>query len=507
MATQEEAVATLAKLIDELDQRRPDVDKYTNYYRGEQRLRFASDQFRDYFAARYSGFSDNWCGVVADSPAERLNVTGIRLKGQDSEADDDSWRVWSENSCDADSGIAFVDAFVAKRTFVLVWGNPDDETTPDVTFEHPSQAVIGYEPGSRRKRRAAAKVWTDDKLEYATLYLADEVWKFQRPRTELVVNVTDSRPNDFDGQRLTASGLVVIGSIGGSGGWVQRVVDGESWPMDNPMGVVPMVELPNRPMLVGEPLSEVAGASAMQDAINLIWANLFTAADFSAFPQRIVLGAELPKIPILDENGQKIGERAIDLAKLTVDRIMWITSKDAKVAEWTATQLDNYTGVLEVAVGHLAAQTRTPQHYLVGKMANMSADALKAAETGLVKKVEERQVYFGEALKEVFALVALAQGDDAKAKAARGGTILWKDAEMRSEAQLVDALLKLQTIGFPFEFLAERYGLTPAQIDRVMQMRSDDQQRVLADPAALFGPKPEQPPVPPEPTDDPGAAA
>ncbi|MFM9815763.1 hypothetical protein ACKI16_45740, partial [Streptomyces scabiei] len=48
---------------------------------------------------------------------------------------------------------------------------------------------------------------------------------------------------------------------------------------------------------------------------------------------------------------------------------------------------------------------------------------------------------------------------------------LWADSESRSYAQLADALVKLKDIGFPFEWLALRYGLTPTEVADVVAMR------------------------------------
>jgi hypothetical protein len=145
--------------------------------------------------------------------------------------------------------------------------------------------------------------------------------------------------------------------------------------------------------------------------------------------------------------------------------------KDVRIGEWQAANLAMYTGLIEVAVGHVAAQTRTPQHYLIGKMANLAEGALLAAETGLVKRTEEKEIWTGQGLREMARLIALAKGEDAKAQALRSGRVLWKDAESRSHAQMADALLKLKQLGFPFEWLALRYGLTPTEVADVMAMR------------------------------------
>lgn len=454
MATEEQALALVGLLEDELRRRRPDIETFTQYYEGEQPLKFASDQFKKYHGARYRDFSDNWVQVVSDSPVERLTVNGIQPAGAN-EADDESWRVWQENALDADSQLGFLGAVNSGRSFVLVWGNPDDQSTPEVTFEDASQCVIAYEPGSRRRRRAALKRWADGGVDFATLYLADEVWKFER--AQIVTSGQSPHMKDVDEELKK---------------WSLRATE-DAW-QPNPMGLVPMIELPNRPMLTRDPISDVAGVVPMQDAVNLLWSQLFTAADYAAFPQRLVLGGERPTMPVLNEEGEVIGQRPIDLEKFALDRVLFLTGENVKADEWTAANLGAYSEIIEVAVGHIAAQTRTPQHYLVGKMANLSGDALLAAETGLVKRVEEKQTWFGQALREMFRLVALAQGNDAKAKALGSGTVLWANAESRSEAQTADALLKLKQIGFPFEYLALKYGLTPTELTTVLAMKEKE---------------------------------
>jgi hypothetical protein len=453
MATMEQALHLVGLLEQELMRRRPDIARFDRYYRGEHPLVYASDAFRQYHAQRYAGMSDNWTSIVADAPVERLTVNGV-LPAGDTRADVESWRVWNENALDVDSQLAFLGAGNSGRSFVLVWGDPADADTPIVTFEDASQCVVLYEPGSRRRRRAGLKRWTDGGREYATLYLPDEVWKFTRsalgtPDKSQQVRNADAEINE----------------------WAPRTVGNEPNPQPNPMGVVPLVELQNKPTLTGEPISDIAGVIAMQDAVNLMWAQMFTAADYAATPQRIVLGAERPMIPILGADGEVVGERPVDLERFAVDRVLFVTGEDAKVDSWQAANLNAFTDVIEVAVGHIAAQTRTPAHYLVGRIVNVSGDALLAAETGLVQKTEQKSLWYGHALREVFSLIALAQGDATKAKALSAGKVIWSDIESRSQAQTADAILKLRQVGFPFEFLAGRYGLSPQEVADVMAMK------------------------------------
>jgi hypothetical protein len=76
----------------------------------------------------------------------------------------------------------------------------------------------------------------------------------------------------------------------------------------------------------------------------------------------------------------------------------------------------------------------------------------------------------------------LCQGADQKRLTAiSSGQALWADVQYRSEAQMADAMLKMKQVGFPFEYIAERYGLGPDEVKRVMAMR---QAELAADPLA-----------------------
>lgn len=452
--TPEQAAKVLDKLVLELQNRSDDVDTLDKAYRGDFRLKFASEDFRDFFADRYVGFSDNWTQVVADAPHERLQVTGIRLPEQD-KGDAGLWETWLRNEADYFSDLALLDAIIAKRAYALVWGNDDDE--PRITFEHPGQAVVAYDPETR-KRRFGAKVWVEDDYECATLYTPTEVWKFTRPRTTPDQTYEVALPTSY------------------TGGWAQREVDNEPWPVPNPLGEVPLVELPNKPRLIGEPMSDIAGTMAMQHAINLLWAELFNAADIMGLPGRVISGAERPQVPVLDSEGNVVGSRPVDLKEFKKARLLWLEDKDISIDEWSAAPLDNWTKVIDKAVAHIASQTRTPAHYLMagGTFANISADAMKALETGLVKRTEEKTQSFGRAIREIFRLCALVEKDEGKADQIARATILWRDIENRSDAQLTDSLQKKAAMGYPFEYILELDGNNPREIERIMNMDADD---------------------------------
>lgn len=470
--TPQEAIEKVESLYAVLADRRSGIEKLERYFRGDQKLTFASAEWSASHAKRYAKFADNWCGVVGSAPGERTEVKSFRLGDGTGVLSDDEkllWRDWELNEGPAQASQGFLTSTVAKRSAVLVWGDGNDE--PEMTWEHPSQVIVDYDPASPRRRRAALKSWVDGGLELATLYLADEVWKFERPNPDrgtsgLVVADSHGRP---------------IGSTtGGSvdhGGWLPRADTGDdvTWPIGNPLGEVPIVEFRNRPMLNGEPLSDIEGTIAMQDAVNLLWAYLFVAADFASMPARVVMGQEPPKVPVLNSAGQVIGEKPVDSKALTEGRMLWLTGQNTKVGQWDAAKLDVFTEVINVSVRHIAAQTRTPIYLVHGELGNVNGETLVGLDAPLVSKVRESHTFYTSPMREVFRLMALVRDNKKVADECRQGIVGWADPETRSLAQVSDAAQKDVAAGWPFAaVLDKRYGLSQAEIDRIMALKEKE---------------------------------
>ena len=455
--TYEQALSWVERLYERIAGRQDEVDRFDRYYRGEQRLVMASDIWAEFHAKRYSQFADNWCGVVTDAPAQRLKPAGLSLDadmGNVSEAERTLWGDWLRNDMERQSQQGILETLKSRRSFILVWGRDGE---PVMSWEDPSQVAVAYDPETR-DRVAAVKTWVDDDTEYATLYTADELWKWSRPLRQDV-------------------GLVIppgMRSAMDRGGWEPREVAGETFPLRHPLGSVPIVEVRNRGPLRGDPLSEIGGVVPMQDAINLLWAYLFASADHASFPARVVMGMEAPSIPKLDEDGVDTGQRIpVDLKSLANGRLLFLNEEGASptIDQWEAAKLDVFTDVIEVAVGHIAAQTRTPQHYLIlGRNANpAAAEALTAAEAGLNAKVQDLQLFLGADVREAFRLAALVRGDRALAESVAQGSIVWEDSENRSEAQKADAATKWKSVGMPLEPLVEKYwSRDPKEVERIM---------------------------------------
>ncbi len=445
MATPEEWLTALGK---RLDQRYWTLKKYDDYYRGDHRLQFASTKFREAFGSLFSEFADNFCELVVDSVEERLNVEGFRM-GTDTQADKDAWAIWQRNNLDAESQIAHTEALVKRESSVLVWRGDDGQ--PVITVEDPLEMVVAYSASNRRQRTAAMKRWVgEDGLLNATLYLPDGIYKFvSRQKHEWFSSATWTEHVKIE--------------------WERREVDGESWPLANPLNIVPVVPLVNRPRLIGAGESEIASIIPLQDAVNKLVSDLLLASEFGAFRQKWASNVEL-------EIDQVTGQPK-EPYKVAVDRL-WIAPPPAngdaetKFGEFSQTDLAPYVKAIDTIVQHMASITRTPQHYFIQNSGGQppSGESIKSAETGLVSKARRKMRHFGESWEEVIRL-GFAVMEDPRANVTSAETI-WRDPESRTEAEHVDALVKMGSLGVPREALWERWGATPQEIARWKGMQA-----------------------------------
>lgn len=441
----------LQRLEKQLRQRKLVYDRFDDYYNGKHPLAFASRKFAQAFGGTFESFASNWCALVVDAAAERLHVEGFRLGGgQDERGDADAWRLWQANNLDLDSQMGHVEALIHERAAVLISPYEADQVAdgvPAITLESAKEVAVAYQPGSRRRRLAALKLWTDlDGHERANVYLSDAVHKYR--------------------SKKKAAGILWAGGMPDVTRWEETPGDGEGWPLANPLGVVPVVELRNRGRLTVDAQSDLATVTPLQDATNKILSDALVASEYAAYPQRWSTGYEVPTDP---ESGQTLPNAEL---KAAISRLWTSDDPETKFGQFQAADLSNYVALIELLVQHISSQTRVPPHYFYLSGQFPSGESLKAAETGLVAKVRGKMRSFGETWEEVIRLAFAALGDP-RAQAVDAET-LWRDPESRSEAELTDATLKQQALGVPTTALWERLGYTPQQIERFQRDRARD---------------------------------
>lgn len=448
------------QLAGEITDRLPLVNLYDDYFEGRHKLTFASSQFRESFGQMLSAVSDNWLPLVIEASVERLRPQGFRF-GENREGDADAWAMWQESCMDADASLAFTESCKHGESYLLVWPEETNvgvfgrffnrrsgESRPRIYAEHPSQFAVARSAGDRRRFDAALKLWQEpDGPRMATLYRPDATYRFQHDQKR---------------------------------GWIAR--SGVDPVTKNRLGIVPAVPLTNLPSMIGSrppgaltvrphsapdvPVglgrSDIADVITTIDQINKLLCDMLVSSEYGAFRQRWATGLEVPD----DEDGNPK-----EPFQSAVDRL-WIAEgeagQNARFGEFNATDLKNYFDAIESRVNSLAARTRTPPHYLLGSMVNVSGDALKAAETGLASKVRGKQVHFGEGLESAMR-IAFAWMNDERANDT-AAEVDWAPSESRSESEYVDSLVKKMALGVPKEQLWADAGYSPQQIERFKSM-------------------------------------
>jgi hypothetical protein len=519
----DEALALVGALAKKLDDRAPRIEKYERYYEGKHNLRFATRKYREAFGALFREFADNWCGVVVDSTVERMRVEGFRFGIDDEEepaspflnpsapeppnlrpampggsacascsmfdaangvcwgygnypvqptlvcdsyspsaaagsatpggmqmvpplesSDSEAWEVWQRNNLDLYSDIAHETMLVTGHAYIIVGPREgSDDDTPLITVEHPLEVITQHAPGDPKRITAAVKRWWDEEtgVAYATLYTPYKIFRYQGTNESREV-----RPV-------------------GAQSWVPR--HGVDFETDNPFkGVVPVVPLTNRQKLNGAGRSELIDLIPLQDAVNKLTNDMLVASEFSAFRQRLLTGMEIPE----DEHGNIIPD--FDL-KASINRLLVIKDENVGVHEFDVTDLGNYVKAIEHLRDSMAAISRTPPQYLVGQVVNVSGEALKAAESGLVQKVKRRERFTGEGWEEAMRLAFRLKGDEDRAEAYDAETI-WGNPEIMSDAAMADSLAKWAGLGVPKQALWERGGASPTEIRRWLLMRAQE---------------------------------
>jgi hypothetical protein len=300
------------------------------------------------------------------------------------------------------------------------------------------QACVLYQPGTRHKRIAGYKRFS-----------ADPWANLMQPALQGNVEV-----------------LILPDAI-----YTWMPGEGEPVVEDNPAGMVGLVEIIPQPRTLALPRSELHSAISIQDRIHTTIFNRLVATDYGAFRQIWATGIKIAREVIKSEDGTQSWKvaRPFDVG---ANRLLANEAPDGKFGSFAESTLGGYLASVEQDIQTLAAITQTPPHYLLGQMVNIAADAIKAAESGLVAKCKRRSTHIGEgyedAMRMAFALTGRAGATDTSAEA------VWGDMETRSEGQRVDALVKMSTLGVPREVLWAKWGASPQEIDQWNEMLAKD---------------------------------
>lgn len=405
------------------------VIEYEKWYSGRHPLPYANASDNSLYRKFQVMSQTNLVGRVVDVAASRLAITGVRTG--DEELDEQAWDLWQRSAMDSEQEMVFTTALATGIAYISVW--PDERGVPTLYPEHPSQVVHIPVPGRPREVAAALKTFYDQLtlMWTAVLYLPDRIYKWN-------------------------SGSVFDGISNYSN------LDVEELP--NPFGVIPIIPLRNRPTMTGWYASEMRDAIPIQKRVNQTLLNMMVAQEAVAFPQRWMTGMEIER----DGNGQP--SRPF---KSGPDSLWVAEDPEAKFGQFNESSFDGYLAVLKQDTEAIASVTNTPVFNLSGHMmVPPSAEALSAMESGLIKKIRQKQLIFGEALEHALRYAMMMDGipeDDLQSM-----EVIWRDPRVRSDAAVGDYAVKMQAVGVPREAIWAELGATPQMIDEWKGMAMAD---------------------------------
>lgn len=441
----------LARLSQKLLDRGQRYDLLERYYLGDHPVPLGDWRYKQALKLLQKKSRTNYCQLIADSPVERMRVQGFRFGLTNNIADQDSSAIWEANDLDLQSGLVHLSSAVFGDSYVMVSPPPDGERWPLVTPEDPRYTITEADPLRPRQVRAALKMWLDEAANemYALVYTRDWIAYMVTPATGMEELAWPATP------RITHTAEIAH---------MAWRIDGV---VENPWGVVPIVRFPWRPSFGNESRGEFEGVLDIQDRINATVLDRMVISRAQAYKQRWAKGINVDK----DQSGKP--RPPFDPGA----DILWVSnSADAAFGEFKEADIRQVLDAVRHDVQDLAAISKTPPHYLIGEIVNASGDALKAAETGLVSKVQDRMRVVGASWEQVMKLCFLVTGETAKGKEA-GVETIWADPESRSRAELADAALKESSIGVPFSLLMDRLQYTPQEIERAKAERVADEMR------------------------------
>lgn len=391
-----------------------------------------------------------WPRMYLDSIEERLDIEGFRL-GDSQEYVDQLTDWWQANDLDEESGLAHLDALIYGRSYITIAapGEGDDQDFPLIRVESPLNMFHETDPRTRKVTRALRMYSNPDNpaQKWATLFLPDETVYLKN--NDGVWKVEDRTVHN--------------------------------------LGTVPVVPLLNR-----ERLSDRDGRSeiipelrSFTDTASRIMMNMGAAAELMAVPQRVLFGVEPEQ---LAPNGSPA-----EVLNSYMANILAVENEAGKAHQFQAAELMNFVNVLEELSKHVAAYTGLPPQYLSFSSENpASAEAIRSAESRLVKKCERKARLFGGSWEQVMRLALQIMGQEVPVEMRRL-EIIWRDPATPTFAAKADAVMKMYANGqgvVPKEQARIDMGYTKEQRDAMREWDAEDKAEMvkLAD---ILAPRPQ----------------
>jgi hypothetical protein len=396
---------------------------FREYYEGKHQAQLTSRQRKFLEMTAEQEFNVNYCPLVVDALAERLKVTGFECEGQAEQM----WEWWQRNRMDATQGVAHTAAVRDGDTFLIVeWDNAGGfpRITQENAYDGSEGVHVVYSTERRSDPIVAIKKWLIESgpgagdTRRANLYYPDRIEKY-----------TASITSDW------------------------QLLSEEPWSVGGmPLGI-PVVHFRNKDQ------GYTIGESELEDVVPLVnWGNktaldLAAAADTSAF-----------RIPWM--TGGKPENMSMGIGSWA-----YTTSKEATIGELAPADLGGLINLANHIAADIARITRTPLAYFQMSGQVAAEGTLKQQESGLVGKVRDRQVVFGNSWEDALAMArklynAFGPGGMDESQ---NISCLWADPETRNEVEHLTGLEAKARLGVPQETIWSEMGYGADQIAKMQE--------------------------------------
>jgi hypothetical protein len=367
---------------------------YRRYYKGDQ-----DDPRRLDFGTRtepsIGGFraQHNFCSLVIDLLAERLNVTGFTVTGDGiSEEQGEAvakhlWAWWQAARMDAVQLVVHTETPMEGDAYLIA----DFDAAagrPRWAFHGCLEVIPVYD--AMHRMRVAYKRWEET---YTEVMNGSELQRTRQRITKYQPALIEKFVNVGRGWELWTED---VDAAGNPDGGVIDWRDGQGRPLG-----IPVVHFKNKPLGEDFGWSELADAIPIQDEYNRrVW---FTSEgiSYAGNTQKYIIDGRLPaKVKDTDDKqGGFVSGPGRVWAIGSAD-----SSKGASAGAFPPSDVAALQDATDRELKTFAAQTRTPAHMIDQQGPLPSGESLKVAESGLVSKATNRSVGYGNAWEDAMKL-------------------------------------------------------------------------------------------------------
>jgi hypothetical protein len=400
---------------------------------------YQPDSVDDEYEDLQSRSPNAFAGLVVKSMSQMLYVDGVRRPG--SRDNLKVWETWQRNEWDAmqipltrstiGHGLAFASAMPGKDPF-----------TGD------KLARLRAYPASRM---AAFYEEPDDQWPLHVMHF--------RPYREVGSDGVTEKERGWNIDFVDNTGTHKLKAKGDG-------ADKKEWSyvsyVSHDLNVTPFVRYANSLDLDGLATGEIEPVIPLLRRLDQGTFDRLIVQRFGAWKVRYIAGLAKPK-DATDEEYVKL--------KLRIADLLVSPDKETKFGTLDATDISGFLSAIDNDLRQLAAITQTPPHHLLGLSSNLQAEALAAAEGGLLRKAGDFKTFCGESHEKLLRLAAHINGDTSESRA-WDMEVRWRDTESRSLVQTVNALgIAATALKIPVEMLWERIpGWTDQDSERAKDL-------------------------------------